>query len=74
MLQAAECDHLGRTGFEDKPFPQAPLLAATLSAAQAVPAGAIAKSVTGQYTDRQAERIQQAIRKARIEAVASVKK
>lgn len=74
MLQAAECDHLGRLGFEDKPFPQAPLLAAALSAAQAVPAGAIAKSVTGQYTDRQAERIQQAIRKARIEAVGLLKR
>lgn len=73
MLKAAECDHLGRTGFEDKPFPQAPLLAAALSAAQAVPAGAIAKSVTAQYTDRHAERIQQAIRKARVEAVAASK-
>lgn len=73
MLQAAECDHLGRIGFEDKPFPQAPLLAAALSSAQAVPAGAIAKSVTGQYTDRQAERIQQAIRKVRVEAVGVLK-
>ena len=73
MLKAAECDHLGRTGFEDKPFPQAPLLAAVLSAAQTVPSGAIAKSVIGQYTDRHAERIQQAIRKARIEAVAASK-
>ena len=69
LLKATQCDHLGRTGFENVPYPQAPRLIAALAAAQAVPSGAIAAAVTMHYTDRHAQRISEAIRKARLEAV-----
>lgn len=69
LLNATECDHLGRTGFEDAPYPQAPRLIAALTAARAVPSGAIAAAVNAQYTDKSTERIAEAIRKARLEAV-----
>jgi tRNA nucleotidyltransferase (CCA-adding enzyme) len=71
-VKAAHCDFLGRTGFEDKPYPQAPYLAAALSAARLVPAGEIAAAVTAQRIERRAERIAQAIHQARIDAVAAV--
>ena len=74
MLQAAECDYQGRAGYQDKPFPQAPFLAAALSAAQAVRSGEIAAAITAHYQDRQAERIPEAIRRARIEAVQALQK
>ncbi|HCN87990.1 MAG TPA: multifunctional CCA tRNA nucleotidyl transferase/2'3'-cyclic phosphodiesterase/2'nucleotidase/phosphatase, partial [Oxalobacteraceae bacterium] len=45
MLLASECDYRGRTGFEEKPFPQAAYLAAALKAAQGVNAGQIAGEV-----------------------------
>lgn len=69
VLKAAECDHLGRQGHEDKSYPQAPRLIAALAAAQAVPSGAIAAAVTAHFQDRQAERIAEAIRKARLDAI-----
>jgi tRNA nucleotidyltransferase (CCA-adding enzyme) len=72
MLQAAQCDYLGRAGYQDKPFSQGPFLAAALSLAQAVPAGEIATAIAAQYQDRQAERIPEAIRQARIAAVKSL--
>ena len=64
MLRAAECDHRGRTGFEQRPFPQAGFLEAALDAARAVNAGEIA----ARYVD-QPQRIAEAVRVARIAAV-----
>ncbi|RJG04933.1 multifunctional CCA addition/repair protein [Noviherbaspirillum cavernae] len=64
MLRAAECDHRGRTGFADKPFPQAPYLADALQAARGVDAGEIAQ----RHGDKP-ERIPDAIRAARVAAV-----
>ncbi len=69
VLKAAECDHLGRSGLEQAVYPEAPRLLAALAAAQAVPSGAIAAAVTAHFQDKQAERIAEAIRKARIDAI-----
>ncbi len=68
MLRASECDQRGRTGFEDRPFPQAAYLEALLGAARAVDAGRIATDIISRYPD-QPQRIQQAIRAARVAAV-----
>ena len=69
MLQASECDHRGRTGFEEKPFPQNAYLQTALAAAQTVNGGEIAALTQQRYPD-QAGRIPEAIRTARIKAVA----
>ena len=69
MLQVAECDHRGRTGFEDRPFPQQSRLQAALHAARAVDAGAIAQAVMARRPE-QPEQIPLAIHQARIAAVA----
>jgi len=45
FLQACAADFHGRTGFENRPFPQAERLRAALAAAQAVDAGAIAAGI-----------------------------
>lgn len=66
MLDACECDYRGRTGFEDRPFPQKDYLATALSAAQAVNAGAVA-----QHHKDQPQRIPEAVHAARVEAVAA---
>lgn len=71
MLRASECDHRGRTGFTDKPFPQAAYLHAALKLAQTVNAGDIAIDIAQRYPD-QPQRIPEAIRAARIAAVAGV--
>jgi tRNA nucleotidyltransferase (CCA-adding enzyme) len=65
MLRASECDRRGRTGFEDRPYPQAPYLEAALSAARAVDAGEVA----GRYLGQPA-RIADAVHAARVAAVA----
>jgi tRNA nucleotidyltransferase (CCA-adding enzyme) len=64
MLRASECDHRGRTGFADKPFPQAAYLEQALNTARAVDAGEVAQ----RYGD-QPQRIPEAIHKARVDAV-----
>jgi tRNA nucleotidyltransferase (CCA-adding enzyme) len=69
MLTVAECDHRGRTGFEDRPFPQKLRLQAAMEAARQVNAGAIAKMAV-QRTPDQPARIPEAIHQARIAAVA----
>lgn len=69
MLQASECDHRGRTGFADKPFPQNAYLQATLAAAQTVNGGEIAELTRQRYPD-QPQRIPEAIHEARVQAVA----
>jgi tRNA nucleotidyltransferase (CCA-adding enzyme) len=67
MLRASECDHRGRAGFADKPFPQATWLEQALNAARAVDAGEVAQ----RYVD-QPQRIPEAIHKARVDAVSRV--
>ncbi|NDI86368.1 multifunctional CCA addition/repair protein [Undibacterium crateris] len=68
FLLAAECDHFGRTGFEQVPFPQTDFLRAVLQAARQVNAGAIA----AQCADNPA-RIPEAVRSARIAAVRALR-
>ncbi len=68
FLLAAECDHFGRTGFEQVPFPQTDFLRAVLHAARQVNAGAIA----AQCADHPA-RIPEAVRTARIAAVRALR-
>ncbi|RJF97600.1 multifunctional CCA addition/repair protein [Noviherbaspirillum saxi] len=67
MLRASECDHRGRTGFADQPFPQAAYLEVALRAAQSVRSGEVAR----RYKD-QPQKIPEAIHAARVEAVAEV--
>lgn len=64
MLRACECDQSGRTGFADRPFPQASYLQVALAAAQWVNAGEIAQSHAAQP-----QRIPEAIHAARVAAV-----
>ncbi len=75
LLDASECDHLGRAGFEGRPFPQKPWLLQALAAAQGVNAGAIAAEVVARSHDRPADKIAEAIHAARVRAVeACIKK
>jgi tRNA nucleotidyltransferase (CCA-adding enzyme) len=67
MLQASECDHRGRAGFEDQPFPQRSYLEEALAAALAVNAGEVAR----QYAD-QPRRIPEAVHAARVAAVTDI--
>ncbi|MEC4719039.1 multifunctional CCA addition/repair protein [Noviherbaspirillum sp. CPCC 100848] len=67
MVRASECDHHGRAGFGDAPFPQAAFLESVLRAAQAVNAGEIAKRCAGE-----SQRIPEAIHAARVAAVAAL--
>ncbi len=69
LLDASECDHLGRAGFEARPFPQKAWLLQALAAAQAINAGAIAAGVTADAPDRPADKIAAAIHVARVRAV-----
>jgi len=69
MLQVAECDHRGRAGFADRPFPQRARLQSAMEAARGVNAGVIAKAAAANAPG-QATRIPEAIRQARIAAVA----
>ncbi len=66
MLDAAQCDSRGRTGFEERPFLQAAYLQALLSAARQVDAGAVARQWPGQP-----QKIAEAVHAARIAAVAA---
>ena len=69
LLKVSECDHRGRAGRADSPFPQSALWLAALEAAQSVNAGAIAAEVTARDPHRPAERIATAIHQARVRAV-----
>ena len=64
FLQACECDFRGRPGYETRPFPAVDHLRQALQAAQAVDAGAVAKSV-------EPAKIRQAVFQARAAAVAA---
>lgn len=69
LLDACECDYLGREDLDERFYPQKPLLLAALPAAQAVNAGAIAAAVTALSAEQPARRIAQAIHEARVKAV-----
>ena len=63
FLLACESDSRGRTGYEEKPFPQADMLIRVLEAAMRVDAGEIASRF------EQPEKIKAAVFEARVEAV-----
>ena len=63
FLRACECDSRGRTGFEDKPFPQADKLLKVLEVATNVDAGAVARQFD------EPEVIRQKVFEARVDAV-----
>jgi tRNA nucleotidyltransferase (CCA-adding enzyme) len=66
MLSAAQCDHRGRTGLEQRPFPQGAYLEGALKAAQDIDAGAVASQFQAQP-----QKIQDAIHAARSDKVAA---
>ena len=74
-LQACESDARGRLGFEMREYPQAERLRVALVAARAVDAGAIAQALAqGQGQDGKpagAEKIKEAVHRARVAAVAA---
>lgn len=67
-LQACECDARGRTGLEDRPYPQAPRLQAALETVRAVDTGEVAARV--QQQGQAGPAIGQAVRRARVQALA----
>jgi len=67
-LLACECDARGRTGFEDRPYPQRARLATALAAALAAPVQAVAEAATAAGLKGPA--IGERIRAARVAAVA----
>lgn len=69
FLLACEADSRGRTGFEDREYPQAELLRGALAAAQAVNIGAVLKDVKPEG-DKPNDAIKAAIARARTEAIA----
>jgi tRNA nucleotidyltransferase (CCA-adding enzyme) len=69
-LLACECDARGRTGLEDRPYPQRPRLAAALAAALAAPVQGVAEAAAAAGLTGPA--IGERIREARVAAVAGV--
>jgi tRNA nucleotidyltransferase (CCA-adding enzyme) len=69
MLLACECDARGRTGFEDRPYPQRARLQRALDAALAIDSAAVSAEALAQ--GRQGAAIGDAIRHARQAAVAA---
>ncbi len=63
LLDACACDFHGRTGYHDRPYPQAARLLTALAAAQAVDAGAIAR------TQPDTQRIKEQVARARLDAI-----
>ncbi|MEO8155291.1 MAG: multifunctional CCA addition/repair protein [Rhizobacter sp.] len=68
LLLACECDARGRTGFEDRPYPQRERLQRALDAALAVDSAAVSAQAIEQ--GRKGPAIGDAIRHARLQAVA----
>jgi tRNA nucleotidyltransferase (CCA-adding enzyme) len=66
VLAACEADHRGRTGLQDRPYPQRARLLAALAAARSVDAGAVVAQLPGEKTG---ERIAQAVHQARAAAI-----
>jgi tRNA nucleotidyltransferase (CCA-adding enzyme) len=65
FLLACEADHRGRTGFEQRPYPQAQRLQLAFEAARGVdPAPLVARGLTG-------EAMREALRQARTRAIAA---
>lgn len=72
VATACLADARGRTGFEDREYPQADLFVRFQQVASSVDAGAIAQQINQEVTEdkqRQGEKIQAAIRSARIEQI-----
>ena len=70
MLLACECDARGRTGFEERPYPQRARLQAALDAALAIDSAAVSAEALAK--GRSGPAIGDAIRQARLAAVAQV--
>ncbi|MBT9525879.1 MAG: multifunctional CCA addition/repair protein [Rhizobacter sp.] len=68
MLLACECDARGRTGFEERPYPQRTRLQRALDAALAVDSASVSAQALAQ--GRSGPAIGEAIRQARLAAVA----
>ncbi|MEC5399014.1 multifunctional CCA addition/repair protein [Uliginosibacterium sp. H1] len=68
LLAACACDAQGRTGFEERPYPQADFLRGVAAAFASVDAGAIARAQTDKA------RIPQRVHEARVAAVKQVLK
>lgn len=68
VLLACECDARGRLGRENEPYPQRPRLLGALSAAQAVDTASVAEAAIA--AGRQGPAIADAIRAARVQAIA----
>ncbi|MCA3219853.1 MAG: multifunctional CCA addition/repair protein [Burkholderiales bacterium] len=66
VLDACEADYRGRTGLEDRSYPQRDRLRAALAAARGVDAGAVVARLGGETSG---ERIAQAVHAARISAI-----
>jgi tRNA nucleotidyltransferase (CCA-adding enzyme) len=71
MLTASECDHRGRAGFAERPFPQKAYLQTLLQEVQTVNGGEVAELTRQRYPE-QPERIPEAIRDARVAAIAGL--
>ena len=69
-LQACECDARGRTGLEDRPYPQATRLQLALRAAQGVNTAQVAAQAATE--GRSGPDIGQAVRRARVRAMAGL--
>ena len=63
LLDACACDFHGRTGYRERPYPQAARLQAALAAALAVDAGAIARA------QHEPQRIKDEVARARLAAI-----
>lgn len=74
LLDACECDHLGRKGFASRTYPPKPLLLQALAVAQSVNAGAIAAEVNARSPGQASQKIPDAIHAARAAAVGSAMK
>jgi tRNA nucleotidyltransferase (CCA-adding enzyme) len=72
LLLACEYEARGRTGAEEKPFPQRAYLQTVLAAVQSIAAGEIAAAVSANHPGKPAEAIGQAIRAARVASVEAV--
>ncbi len=71
LLQACEADARGRAGRSDQPYPQASMWQAALQAARSIDAGAIAGASPPEPASSRAQRIRDAVHRARVEAVAA---
>lgn len=72
LLVAMECHQLTLRESHNLTLPQTIILSSALAAAQAVPAGAIAATVSAEVTGNASEHIAQAIHKARVAAIERV--